>query len=166
MIMFNTPTSHSRNGKLVLSALISLVAAVLFLARPIFAQTTSTPPSPNAQGINESNGNNNDFDDDVKQGKDELKKDAEAQKLQKDVIDGEDEQAGDEGDQDIHEHADLEETDQQEGIDESEQDFSSSEIDEVDDADNLDQQSQDVINQNQQEQQHSQEGGSTDVNNE
>ncbi|GEM_PF-2453627 len=104
-------TAYSHNRKLVLLALISLVAAVLFVARPLFAQTTPPPASPNTQSVNEANGNNNDFDDDVKQGKDELKKDPEAQKLQKEVVDGEDQQAGDENDGDINEHSDIEEAD-------------------------------------------------------
>lgn len=149
--MSTASISRLRNGKLVLLTLISLIASVLFIARPIFAQTTSSPVSPNVPSLNESGGESDDFDNDVRQGKDELKKDLEAQKFQKEVLDGEDEQAGDEGDQDIHEHSDLEEVDQQEGIDEADQDNSSSEIDEVDDANNLDEQSQEVINQDQQE---------------
>jgi len=145
-------TIRSHNRKLILSAFISLVAAVLFVARPLFAQTTPPPASPNTQSVNEAKGDNNDFDDDVKQGKDELKKDHEAQKLQKEVVDGEDQQAGDGENNNIHEDSNLQEADHQEGIDEADQDNNNSEIDEVDDSNNLDQQSQDVIDEHQQEQ--------------
>lgn len=144
-------THRLYNRKLIFSTLISLAAAVLFIARPLFAQTTPSPVSPNTQGVSEANGNNNDFDDDVKQGKDELKKDPEAQKLQKEVVDGEDEQAGDGEDHDIHEDSNLQEAQNQEGVNEADQDNNNSEIDEVDDADNLDEQSQEVIDQHEQE---------------
>lgn len=128
------------------------MATLLFITHPLFAQTTPPAVSPNAQGVNESNRNNNDFDEDVKRGKDELKKDAEAQRVQKDVVDGEDQQAGDGEDNDIHESSNLQEAEHQTGVDEVDQDNNNSEIDEVDDSDNLDQQSQDIIDEHQQEQ--------------
>ncbi len=119
--------------------------------RFVFAQTTTLPVS-HSTNVNEGNGNNNDFNDDVQQGKEELKKDSEAQKLQKEVVDSEDQQAGDEEDNNIHEDSNLQEADQQQGIDEANQDNNNSEIDQVDDSNNLDEQSQQVIDEHQQEQ--------------
>ncbi len=148
------------NKKHIPSTLISIAASLLFVAHPLFAQTAQPPASPDTQGVNEQNGNNNDFDDDVKQGKDELQKDPEAQKLQKEVVDGEDEQAGDGEHNNIHEDSNLQEANNQEGVNEENKDNNNSEIDEVDDSNNLDQQSQDVINKHQQEQDQENQQGS------
>ena len=119
--------------------------------RFVFAQTTTLPVS-HSTNVNEGNGNNNDFNDDVQQGKEELKKDSEAQKLQKEVVDSEDQQAGDEEDNNIHEDSNLQEAINQEGVTEADQNNNNSEVDEVDDSNNLDQKSQDVIDEHQQEQ--------------
>lgn len=143
---------YFQGKKLILSALISFVVAVLFSAHPIFAQQTPTPTVSSAQGANEQQGNHNDFDDDVRKGKDELGKDLQAQERQKEVIDGEDEQAGDGANNDIHEDSNLQEAEHQGGVNEEDKNNNNSEIDEAGDANNLDEQSQGIIDEHQQEQ--------------
>ncbi len=146
--MFQLP-----NKKLLSLTLTSLAAAFLFVAHPLFAQTITPPTPSNAPGVNEQNGNNNDFDNDVKQGKGELQKDPEAQRYQKEVVDGEDGTAG-EGDgqnnqQGVNEYGDIQQAENNQGVNEDNQDINNSGIDEVDDANNLDEQSQEVINEHQ-----------------
>ncbi len=144
----------SQNKKLLFSTFIALAAAFLFIARPLFAQTSPSATSGQAQvGQAGESGIANDFDNDVKQGKDELKQDTEAQKLQKDVVDGEDGTAG-EGDgqnnqQGVDEFGDIQQAENNQGVNEDNQDINNSGIDEVQDANNLDEQSQEVINEHQ-----------------
>ncbi len=145
----------SQNKKLLFSAFITLAAAFLFVAKPLFAQT-STPTAASGQKQIEQSGESgvaNDFDNDVQKGKDELKQDTEAQKLQEEVVDGEDDQAG-EGDgqnnqQGVDEFGDIQQAENNQGVDENNQDINNSGIDEVRDANNLDEQSQEVINEHQ-----------------
>jgi len=144
--------SESYSKKLIFSTFIFLGAALLFFTKPIFAQTSSLPATTTGQGqIGQAGelGTANDFDDDVKQGKDELQKDPAAQRHQKEVIDGEDEQAGDEEDQDINEHTDIHEAEISQGENEENEDINNSEVEEVDDTDDLDEESQEVINEHQ-----------------
>ncbi len=125
-------SSKLLNTKLLLPTFLSVVAALLFIAQPLFAQTP------------------NDFNDDVKQGKDELDKDPAAQRNQKEVVDGEDGEAG-EGDgqnnqEGVDEEDDIQNAENNQGVDEEDKDINNSDIDEVDDADDLDEESQEVIN--------------------
>lgn len=144
--------SHLNERPPVLFTIISLWALLLFTARTSFAQTNSQPaPANTQQAINKPEDQGDDFDNDVDEGKAEVQKDAEAQKLQKEVVDGEDEQAGDEEDNDIQEDSDLQQAENNEGVSEADRDNNDSEIDEVDDADNLDEQSQEVINEHEAE---------------
>lgn len=138
----------SYSKKIVLSTLISLVAALLFVTKPIFAQTPLPIPSTGQEQLGEQE-NENDFDRDVKQGKDELQKDPEAQRHQNEVVDGEDGMAGDEEDDDINEHATIQEAEDAQGENEENEDINNSEVKEVDDTDNLDEQSQEIINEHQ-----------------
>ncbi len=136
---------------------ISLGAALLFISGPIFAQT---PPSTGQEQKtdvaihNQGTGDwYNDFDNDVQQGKDELQKNPEAQRHQKEVVDGEDGTAG-EGDgennqEGVDEHGDIQQAENNQGVNEDNQDINNSGIDEVKDANNLDEQSQEVINEHQ-----------------
>lgn len=151
-----------------------MAAAFLFAARPIFAQTSPSATSEQTQvGQSGESGTANDFDTDVQQGKDELGKDAEAQKLQKEVVDGEDGQAG-EGDgqnnqQGVDEFGDIQQAENNQGMNEDNQDINSSGVDEVQDANNLDEQSQTVINAHQDqedgEMQNAEQGGEMDSEN-
>ncbi len=142
--------SHSK--KLIFSTLISLGAALLFITKPIFAQTPLPTTSTGQEQIGEQD-NANDFDDDVKQGKDELQKDPEAQRHQNEVVDGEDGTAG-EGDgqnnqEDVDEFDDIQDAENNQGVNEDNQDINNSGIDEVGDTNNLNEQSQEIINEHQ-----------------
>ncbi len=141
------------NKKLPSLTLVSLAAAFLFVAHPLFAQTTPPPTTPHEQGVNEANGSNKDFDNDVQKGKDELNRDPEAQRQQNEVVDGEDGEAG-EGDgqnnqQGVDEYGDVQSAENNQGVNEDNKDINNSGIDEVDDANNLDEQSQEIINEHQ-----------------
>jgi len=140
--------SRQQPKKLVLAILISLGVALLFTAKPLFAQTPPTPT--NGQ---EQIGQAGDFDNDVQNGKDELKHDPEAQRHQNEVVDGEDGMAG-EGDgqnnQDgVDEYGDIQQAENNQGVNEDNKDINNSGIDEVKDANNLDEVSQEVINEHQ-----------------
>ncbi len=142
-----------RGKKLIIPALISLAAALLFTANPLFAQTPPVPASQKQKGQTEELGTANDFDNDVQNGKDELKHDPEAQRHQNEVVDGEDGEAG-EGDgqnnqEGINEYGDIEQAKNNQGVNEDNQDINNSGVDEVEDANNLDEQSQEVINEHQ-----------------
>ncbi len=132
--MFSKP--HSK--KFILSVFVSLGAALLFVSGLIFAQT---PPS---------KGNANDFDNDVKQGKNELQKDPEAQRRQKEVVDGEDGEAGESDGQNnqqgVDEYGDIQNAENNQGVNEENKDINNSGVDEVGDANDLDEESQEVIN--------------------
>ena len=138
-------------------------AAVLFMVEPTLAQTSPRPASAERAQVGE-HGDASDFDNDVKQGRDELKKDPAAQRRQKEVVDGEDEMAG-EGDgqndrQNVDEYGDLHDAENIQGKNEDAKDIHNSGIDEVDDADNLDEVTQEVIDEHQaQEEGDSQRGG-------
>ena len=119
---------------------------MLLAANPVFAEQTPPPQT----GVNEQNGDNNDFNNDVQNGKDELKKDPEAERLQKEVVDGEDGMAG-EGDgqnnqEGIDEYGDIQQAEDNQGVHEDDKDINNSDIDEVNDANNLDEASQEIIN--------------------
>ncbi len=150
MNMFKFP---DYNKKLLSSTLVSLTAAFVFIAHPLFAQTTPSPGTSHEQGVNEENGSNKDFDNDVQKGKNELNRDPEAQRHQNEVIDGEDGEAG-EGDgqnnqQGVDEYGDIQNAENNQGVNEDNKDINNSGIDEIGDANNLDEQSQEVINEHQ-----------------
>lgn len=137
--------AHSK--KIILSTFIALGAALLFIANPIFAQIP--PATNNTPGQNGESALSNDFDNDVEQGKNELDKDLTAKRSQEEVLDGEDEIAGDEEDNDINEHATIQEAENAQGKNEENEDVNNSGIDEVDDANNLDEGSQEVMSEHQ-----------------
>ncbi len=141
------------NKKLLSPTLVSLVVVSLFVAHPLFAQTTPPPATPHEQGVNEANGSNKDFDNDVQKGKDELNRDPGAQRQQGEVVDGEDGEAG-EGDgqnnqQGVDEYGDVQSAENNQGVNEDNKDINNSGIDEVGDANNLNEQSQEIINEHQ-----------------
>ncbi len=137
----------SNSKRTILLTFISLGAALFFITKPIFAQTQSNT---NVKGQIDETAITNDFDEDVKQAKDELNRDPEAQRHQKEVVDNEDEEAG-QGDgqnnqEGINEYGDLQQAEDNQEVGAEDQDINNSSVDEVDDADSLDEESEEVIN--------------------
>lgn len=134
--------------------MIALMASLLYTAKPALvanAQTATSATVTSQPAVQSSNFD--DFENDVKKGKDATKQDAQAQKLQKEVVDGEDGQAG-EGDgqnnqEDLNIFGDIQNAENNQGVNEDNQDINNSGIDEVDDSNNLDSQSEDIMNEHQ-----------------
>lgn len=130
--------------KVIIPALISIGAISLFAANPIFAETGQQPSDLHVAS---------DFNNDVQGGKDELKHDSSATQLQNQVVDGEDGTAGEVDGQNnqsgVNEFGDIQNAENNQGVNEDNLDINNSGVDELSDSNNLNQQSQDVINEHQ-----------------
>ncbi len=124
------------------SALASAAATLALLAGPLLVRAQTNVNSPGTTLIS------SDFESDVSAGEASLKNDAAGAKLQVQVIDAEDQAAGDEGDANLEVHASMDNLQQDLQTPDEQQNLDQSEVDSVDDSSDLSAESDSAINLN------------------